>query len=108
MSVLLLLLAIPVLALVLRAFTSNDPRWMRSLGLAAAATVLIVPLGAALNLRLSTLAGLVLLGAGPLYLVVWAALSRDRESHRLVSLAAALPGAFAVFILYQFAEHYRG
>ena len=106
MDVLLLLLGIPAVALVLRAFSSKDPRWMRRLGIAAAATALAVPLGAVADLRLSTLVAVALLPLAPLYLVLWAAVSRDPESHRLISLAAAAPAAFAIFVLYQFAENY--
>ena len=107
MDVVALLLGVSVLALVIRAVQSDDVRWMRWLGWAAAAiTTAIVPLGALIHLQLSTFTGLALLSAAPIYLVVWASLSRDRELHRIASLVAALPGAFAVFTLYMFATNY--
>ena len=80
---------------------------MRACGLAVAAiTAGFIPLAALLGRQPSTVTGVVLLSLAPVYLVAWALAGRDPWQHRLISLIAALPGVFAIFMLYMSTAYY--
>ena len=107
MPLLWILLYAPAAVLLVRAFTSKDPRWMRLLGVAAAAASAGLPLGAyAGRWDLSAGLGVTVLGAAALYLFAWSAFSRDRAAVRLACLAVAVAGAFPLLLLYLFASRY--
>jgi hypothetical protein len=106
MTLLWLLLYAPAAMLVLRALTSNDVRWPRALGAGVAAGSAGLPMlanRAGLPFALS----IALLAAAPIYLVAWSAFSTDPDAPRIASVAVALIGGFAIFLLYQFAANYR-
>jgi hypothetical protein len=107
MPLLWILLYAPAVVLLVRAFTSKDPGWMRLLGLAAAAVSAALPLGLqAAGWSLSAGLGVAMLGAAASWLLVWSALSRDRAAVRLACAAVAVVGAFPLLLLYLFATHY--
>ena len=106
MTLFWLLLYAPAAMLVLRALTSNDVRWPRVLGVGVAAGSAGLPL-LANRAGLPAAVALALLSAAPLYLVAWSAFSADPDAPRIASVAVALIGGFAIFLLYQFAANYR-
>lgn len=102
-----ILLYAPAAVLLVRAFTSKDPRWARRLGVVAAAASAALPLGAqAVGWDLSAGLGVTVLGAAASYLFAWSALSRDSVAVRIACLAVAVAGAFPLLLLYLFATHY--
>ena len=100
-------LYLPAVALLLRAWTSQDPDWVRIVGAALGVAAIVVPLLTYwARWSLSPGAGLAPHMAAAAALAVWAAFSSDRQLHRLASIAAAVVGAVPIFLLYQFAAHY--
>ena len=101
-------LYLPALALVLRALTSRDSAALRGTGAALAAAAVVLPMLAPYPPFDSSQA-LVFgaFGAAILYLLIWAAISKDLVSHRVTSIGAAVLGALPLFFLYMFATHYR-
>ena len=106
MTLFWLLLYAPAAMLVLRAVTSSDLRWPRALAVGVAAGSVGLPV-LANRAGLPAAAAIALLAAAPLYLVAWSAFSADPDAPRIASVAVALVGGFAIFILYQFAANYR-
>ena len=107
MALLWILLYAPAALLLVRAFTSEDPRWVRGLGVVVAAASAALPLGAQAG-RWDLSAGLAVtvFGAAASYLFAWSALSRDSVAVRTACLAVAVAGAFPLLLLYLSATRY--
>ena len=107
MALLWILLYAPAAVLLVRAFTSRDPGWVRTLGAVAAAGSAALPLGAwAVGWDFSAGLAVTVLGAAASCLLVWSALSRDGAGVRIACAAVAVAGAFPLLLLYLFATRY--
>ncbi|HET9398703.1 MAG TPA: hypothetical protein VFO45_07795 [Sphingomicrobium sp.] len=107
MALLWILLYLPAVALLLRAYSSHDLKWLRIIGATLGALTVAVPLiGYAVRVDLG-LWVLALFSTAILFLLGWTAMSKDAAASRVASAAAGLAGAFPVLLLYLFANSYR-